>query len=87
MLAVGLSLRPFIFREECFLNTVLNHIFFRINPNSGVLYVGRTLDADTRSTYTLTVTALDQVIFKFTTFDINLCFEVFYAGPFPRIPS
>ena len=33
---------------------------FRINPRSGVLYVARTLDAEERSSYTLTVSALDQ---------------------------
>ena len=33
---------------------------FRINPVSGVLYVGRPLDREQRSTYTFTVSALDQ---------------------------
>ena len=33
---------------------------FRMNPTSGVLYVARPLDAESKSSYTLTVTALDQ---------------------------
>ena len=33
---------------------------FRMNPSSGVLYVARPLDAETKGSYTLTVTALDQ---------------------------
>ena len=36
------------------------HGMFRINPRSGVLYVARNLDAEERSTYTLSVSALDQ---------------------------
>ena len=33
---------------------------FRINPKSGVLYVERPLDAELKSAYSLTVTALDH---------------------------
>jgi protocadherin Fat 1/2/3 len=33
---------------------------FRMNPTSGVLYVARPLDAESKGSYTLTVTALDQ---------------------------
>ena len=33
---------------------------FRINPSSGVLYIAKTLDAEYKASYTLTVTALDQ---------------------------
>ena len=33
---------------------------FRINPKSGVLYVAKRLDAEQRTSYTLTVSALDQ---------------------------
>ena len=34
---------------------------FRINPVSGVMYVARPLDRERRSSYTFTVSALDQV--------------------------
>ena len=33
---------------------------FRIDPTTGVLYVARPLDAEYKSRYTLTVSALDQ---------------------------
>lgn len=33
---------------------------FRIDPQSGVLYVAKALDAERHSSYTLTVSALDQ---------------------------
>ena len=36
--------------------------YFRINPLSGVLYTARPLDAETRSEYVLTVSAVDQGI-------------------------
>ncbi len=36
------------------------HDEFRINPKTGVLYVNRPLDAEGKSAYTLTVTALDH---------------------------
>ncbi len=36
------------------------HDEFRINPKSGMLYINRPLDAETKSAYTLTVTALDH---------------------------
>ena len=34
---------------------------FRIDPTSGMLYVAKPLDAETKTRYTLTVAALDQV--------------------------
>ena len=46
---------------------------FRINPVSGVMYVARPLDRERRSSYTFTVSALDQVhIHNF----IPVCFFV-----------
>ena len=34
---------------------------FRIDPTSGMLYVAKPLDTETKTRYTLTVAALDQV--------------------------